>query len=637
MAAMWRDRLAGKKALIVLDNAASSEQVRPLLPSHPGCLVLITSRRRLAALEDVEPLTLGTLPPAEAAELFTRSIGPRGLDADAASVVQMVRLCGYLPLAIRLLAGRLRSHSSWTMRDLADMLTGALDRLAELHAENVAVEAAFELSYRDLSPEQQRLFRRLGLHPGPEVDAYAAAALDSIHLTQARRGLEALYNDHLVDESLPGRYRLHDLVRAYVRCLASQDDARGNDAAVDRLLDYYQHASTIANRRIAPRSDPTIPPLAHPLADSLDLSNRPRALAWLEAERGNLGACIDHAAAHSRPSYVVSLANEMHTFLDVAGHWDQALAIHRLASTAARLTSDRLGQANALNDLGIVQRMTGDHASAIASLTEALALFRDLGHRLRQANALYELGVVQRLAGDYTAATADLTETLTLFRSLDDRPGQANALNDLALVHGAIGEYPAATSSLTEALTLFRDLDDRIGATNTLYYLGVVQRLAGEYPAATASLTEALIGYRALGHRRGQRPQRPRPRAVRDRRVHRGHRLPDRSPCLLQRARRPVRSGERTLRPRPRAALDRQAPCRGGVPSRSSGPLRRDRQPARPGGGTQPPGCAPARFLRQRPGHHPLPARAAPGPGGAHAIGGSAGPGGHRGVPRSRP
>jgi transcriptional regulator with XRE-family HTH domain len=222
-AALWRDRLAGKRMLIVLDDADGHDQVRPLLPGAPGCLVLVTSRRRLTALQDAEPFELGTLPPAQAAELFHRLIGVRA-EAQSAAVAELVGLCGCLPLAIGLLAGRLRSHSAWTVSHLVTMLRDAQDRLAEMKAEDIAVATAFNMSYQDLPAGLQRLFRRLSLHPGPEIDVHAAAALDGSDLDQARWQLEVLYNEHLIDEPEPGRYRFHDLIRDYARALAGQND-----------------------------------------------------------------------------------------------------------------------------------------------------------------------------------------------------------------------------------------------------------------------------------------------------------------------------------------------------------------------------------------------------------------------------
>ncbi|OHV75203.1 hypothetical protein BCD48_00225 [Pseudofrankia sp. BMG5.36] len=500
--AMWRDRLAGRRMLILLDDAASHEQVRPLLPATPGSLVLITSRRRLAALEDVVPLSLDTLHPAQASELFTRLAPASRSEPDA--VAQVVDLCGYLPLAIGLLAGQLRHRPSWTVTHLAADLGTAQDRLADMQAENVAVTAAFDLSFNDLPAEKQRLFRRLGLHPGPDLDAYAAAALDDTDLTHARWALDTLYNHHLITEPARGRYRFHDLIRAYAHNLARHDAPAERDAAVDRLYSYYLRAAAAANRHIAWRSDPTEPPLAHSAAAVPDVDTRSKALEWLETERPNLTASVDHAAASGRYAHANHLAAAMYSFLRSAGHWDQALAIHQTAVTAARLDGDRLGQARALSDLGAMQRLTDDYPAATASLTEAIGLYRDLGDGQGQAEALNQLGVMQYLTGDYLAAAATLTEALTLHRGLGHRLGLANALTDLGIVQRLTGDYLAAAATLSDALDLYRDLANRNGQATALNQIGVAQHLTGNYPAATATLTDALDLYRDLGDRHGQ-------------------------------------------------------------------------------------------------------------------------------------
>jgi len=222
--ALWRDRLAGRQLLLVLDDAASSEQVLPLLPGAGGSLVLVTSRRHLSALDDATAISLDTLPAGEAAALLVRLAGRAGLSPDDSAVDQIARLCGYLPLAIGMVARQLHHHPAWTAAGRAAELTTARDRLELMAAENVSVAAAFDLSYEDLTMDQQRLFRRLGLHPGPDIDAYAAAALDGTDLAAARRSLEALYDQYLLTEPAAGRYRLHDLIREHARALADRLD-----------------------------------------------------------------------------------------------------------------------------------------------------------------------------------------------------------------------------------------------------------------------------------------------------------------------------------------------------------------------------------------------------------------------------
>jgi tetratricopeptide (TPR) repeat protein/transcriptional regulator with XRE-family HTH domain len=502
-AALWRDRLAGRRMLIVLDDAASHDQVRPLLPGGAGSLVLITSRRRLTALEDVEPLTLGTLPPAEAAALFTSLGGARARDVDPATVARLVELCGHLPLAIGLLAGQLRSHPAWTVGYLSDRFRDAVNPLTELYAEDVAVGAAFDLSYRNLSDEQRRVFRRLGLHPGREIDAYGAAALADLDLSSARRQLEALYTDHLLDEPVPGRYRLHDLMRAHARALALQDDAGGGDAAVGRLIAFYLDATTAAVQHIARRSDAITAPAAGAPNERPRFASPRAALAWLEADRPNVAACFDHAA-HARHGPFVQLSHAMHPFLRSAGHWDQALTIHRSALAAARDTGDRLGQACALHDLGVAQRIGGDYSTAAASLEEAMVVYREVGDRAGVGNTLNDLATLRRMTGEYESATASLVEAMTIFGELGSLVGRAYSLVEYGNVQRLTGSYETATTSLTEGLGLHRQLGDKRGQGDALHYLGTLRCEIGQYPDATASLSDALAICRDLGDRSGQ-------------------------------------------------------------------------------------------------------------------------------------
>jgi tetratricopeptide (TPR) repeat protein len=503
--ATWRGHLAGKKMLLVLDDAVGSDQVRPLLPGAAGCLVLVTSRRRLTALEEVAPISLGTLPPSEAADLFVRLAGGPGLQPAEAAVAEVTGLCGYLPLAIRLVAAGLRHHPAWTIADLAADLATARDRLAALKAEDVSVAAAFDLSYQDLTPGQQRLFRRLGLHPGADIDAYAAAALDSTGLRATRQRLGELYDQNLIFEHSRGRYRLHDLLREHARARAADDGAEDQQAAIDRLLDYYVHTAVAASQHTAWRPSVTGPPLSVPApAWAPDLRTEEEAIAWLGTERGNLHACVGYAAAHARVVHAVRIPAAVSGFLLTEGHWTEAVTLGQIALAAARTAGDLQGQAWTLNQLGTVQELTGEYPAAAASQAQALQLFRDLSDRRGQACALNQLSTVQRLTGDYAAATASLTQGLRLFRDLGDRRGQAWILTQLGMVQRRTGDYPAATASLTQGLLLFRDQGDRHGQAWALSQSGVVQQLTGDYQAATASLTQALPLFRDQGDRQGQ-------------------------------------------------------------------------------------------------------------------------------------
>ena len=502
--AAWRGHLSGKKVLLVLDDAAGSDQVRPLLPGAAGCLVLVTSRRRLTALEEATPISLGTLAPGEAADLFVRLAGRPGLQPADAAVAEVTGLCGYLPLAIRLMAAGLRHHLVWTVTDLAVELATVRNRLLALQAEDVSVGAAFDLSYQDLTAGQQRLFRRLGLHPGTDIDAYAAAALDGASLPATRRRLGELHDQNLIGEPARGRYRLHDLLREYARARAADDGPADQQAAIDRLLDYYLHTAVTASRHVTWRPSIVGPPPPGPAPTRPELCTEEEAIAWLGTERANLHACTDYAAAHGCLVPAVRIPVAMSSFLHTQGHWNEAVTLGQAALAAARTARNRHGQAWTHNQLGVVQWLTGNYPAATADFTQALQLFRDLDDGYGQACALNQLGQVQWRTGNYPAATASLTRALQLFRDLGDRHGQGWALHDLGVVQRRTADYPAAASNLTQALQLFRDLGDRHGQGWALHDLGVVQQLTGDYPAAASNLTQALQLFRDLADRRGQ-------------------------------------------------------------------------------------------------------------------------------------
>jgi tetratricopeptide (TPR) repeat protein len=502
-AGLWRDRIAGKRVLLILDDATGSDQVRPLLPGSAGSLVLVTSRRRLTALPEALAITLDTLAPRDAARLLVRLAGKDGLAPSAAGVSRVVRLCGYLPLAISLTAGHLKHHPAWTITDLAEHLDSATSRLAAIQGENKSVAAALELSYQQLTTDQQGLFRRLGLLPGPDIDAYAAAALGDVDLATARALLDDLYVAHLADEPARGRYRMHDLIREHAVALASVDRGTERAAALSRLLDYYAHSAGLADTHLARRSHTRTIATPSP-AYVPDLSTAARAVAWMRAERANLHAAATYAARHGDPLHATAIAIFTHGFLRTDGHWDQALELHGTALSAARSADDRLGEAETLNNLGVIQRLTQDYPAARASLALALELYHDLDNRLGEANALNYLGVVQRLTKDYTPAAKSFTQALDIFSDLGDLLGQANSLNYLGALQQATGELPDAAASQQRALSLYRRLGDRLGEANALLDLGVVQQFTDDYTAAAASLDEALRLYQGSGNRLGQ-------------------------------------------------------------------------------------------------------------------------------------
>ncbi|MGD0066125.1 MAG: tetratricopeptide repeat protein [Streptosporangiaceae bacterium] len=499
-AGLWRDRMAGQQALLVLDNAASSAQVAPLLPGSGGCLVLVTSRRHLADLPGAAvPLVLEALPSGQACEMFVR-LAPRAADGPAEAVAGLAQLAGCLPLAISLLARAYARHPSWT---LAELTAETQARMLTLAAETDSVATAFEVSYRYLAPGQQELFRLLGLHPGATVDAYAAAALAGTSLPDAARQLDALHGEGLLTEVSYHRYGMHDLIRGYARDLAAAVPAADREQALDRLLDYYQHTAEIIETRLA-RQARTSPAPAAPPAAVPDLPDQARALTWARAERTSLLGCLDHATGTGQHARIVALTAALSAFLRIDGPWADAVIRHAAAVQAARYLGDRPGQANALTGLGMMRRVTGDYPGAAEALQEALSLSRGLGDRPGQANALLHLGAVRWQTGNYPGAAQVLHEALSLSCDLGDRLGQANALSYLGAARRLSGDYTGAAGAQEEALELYTSLSDRGGQANALLNLGIVRRATGDCPGAAQALQDALRLYRHLGDRGGE-------------------------------------------------------------------------------------------------------------------------------------
>src|SRR5580693_7223412 len=444
--ALWRDRLAGRQLLLVLDDAASSEQVRPLLPGTGGSLILVTSRHDLSALDDARAISLDTLQPGEAAALLVRLAGRAGLSPADPAVGELTRLCGCLPLAIGMVARQLHHHPAWSLGRRAAELAAAVDRLELMATENLSIAAAFQMSYADLTGEQQRLFRRLGLHPGADIDGSAAAALDGTGLAAAR-------------------------------------------------------ADALIARQPRPALDPAdgAIPAAVPALDDSE-----QALAWARAERASLLACLDHATGTGQHARIIALTGGLAGLLRRDGPWADAITRHEAAVQAARHLGDQLGQANALYDLGDVRWLTGDFPAAAQALEPALGIYRDLGDRLGQANAFRHLGVVRLATGDCPAAVQALESALGIYRDLGDRQGQANTLISLGDVRRLTGDFPAAVQALEQALDIYGDFGNRLGQANALNKLGIVQQLTGDFPAAAQAQEQALDIYRDLGNRQGQ-------------------------------------------------------------------------------------------------------------------------------------
>ena len=423
-----------------------------------------------------------------------------GIEPGDGAVAEVVASCGYLPLAISLMAGQLKHHASWTSADLAADLASATGRLSRIAAENASVSAAFDLSYQNLSTDLQVLFRRLGLHPGVDFDAYAAAALDGADLGTTRGRLDDLFSYHLIDEPARGRYRFHDLVREHASSLAATDPPDIRAAALSRLLDYYLHTALSADLHLTRRT----PTGAYAAITALpahapDLTARDAAVAWMDAEHLNVSAVAGHASAHGRLRHAIAIPAAMHAYLQMRGHLGEASVLHQAALKAARETGDQPAAAGALNDLGHVQYLTMDFTGATATFNQALNLSREAGDRLGEANALAALGALQESTGDLLPAMASISEAMAMYRAAGDRLGEARINYLLGGCQYLTGHYAEAIRSQAAALDLYTDLGNKAGQADALSYLGAVQHAMADYPAAAVSNSAALALYQSLG------------------------------------------------------------------------------------------------------------------------------------------
>lgn len=501
-AALWRKHLAGKRVLLVLDDAADSGQVRPLLPGTAGCLVLVTSRLRLMALEGTDIISLDTLPPDKACQLLVTLARRPGLRPDDIPVQEITRLCGYLPLGIGLVAAKLRYSPSLDAATLASRLAAARNRPELMHADDQSVSVAFDMSYRDLTPHQQRMFRRLGLQPGGDIDVYAAAALDDTDLDTAQGNLDGLFDRYLLAQPSPDRYRFHDLIREYAHALAETDPAAERHGAITRLLDYYLHVARTADRYLARRVAAGVPvTITVPPTQSPELATREDAMAWMDAESPDLQAVTEYAASHGLHAHAIAIPAAMSGYLQDASRWREGIRLQLIALAAADDVGNQLAIANALTELGRFRHVLGEQAAASRNLTKAVTIYRRLGSKPGEASALTRLGTLQHSNGDVSSATRSFRAALRLFRDLKDSRGEAGTRYRLGVIQYQKGKYSAATSSFEAALRLFRKQNDRLGQADVISYLAAIERETGQYLSAAARQASALEIYRSLGNR----------------------------------------------------------------------------------------------------------------------------------------
>jgi tetratricopeptide (TPR) repeat protein len=510
--ALYRSRLAGRRVLVVLDNARDAEQVRPLLPGDPGCVAVVTSRDTLAGLvaaDGAVRVELDVLPVADAVALLRSLIGKRS-DEEPDAVAALAGLCAWLPLALRIVAELAATRPAIPLADLAAELEASRLDCLDAGEDRADVRAVFSWSFRQLPYDVVRAFGLIGLHPGEDLDVYAAAALTGTSARQARRVLGRLHRASLIQAARAGRYGLHDLLRAYAReqaAAAEQEGARHTsgqcDQALTRLFDYYLAAAAAAMDILLPAEAhrrPRIPPTAAVLPDMPATAD---ALAWLDAERANLVAVVAYCAGHGWPQHAADLAASLLSYLMNGSHLPEALAIYGHALQAARRSGDPAAEASALNGLGGICVMKGHFGDAVGHYQAALERYRQSGDRAGQARILHNLGITEHELHNHQSAAGYYQQAIAAFEDAVDSLGAARALATLAGAETRLGRFDQAAEHLQRALPVFRDANDQVGEAQALERIGEFDLRRGHLPNAAAFFEQALTICRRIDHPTG--------------------------------------------------------------------------------------------------------------------------------------
>ncbi|WP_370371327.1 tetratricopeptide repeat protein [Catenulispora sp. GP43] len=493
-AAMFRDRLHGRQTLILLDNAADEEQARPLVPAVSGCLVLITSRRSMAGLDGCIPLELKAFPVSEAVELLAAVAGRDRVGAEPEAAERVADLCGRLPLAVALAAGRLRSRPGWSVRDLAERLaTGGLDAVA---AGGRSLRPVFDLSYGALSDPARRMFRLLGLHPGDHFTVEATAALAGVDVDTAAGLLGLLQEQHLVGTSSDGRHEMHDLLRRYAleHCPPEGDPER--EAAQDRLLEHYLHTAYRGAVLQFPKRNPIVLPLQTAPPAIVPLADADAASQWFEAELASLRSLV-LSAADTHPAAAWQLAWSLVGQYTKTGRYREMTAMQTVALLAAERLGHPEAQAYALDRRQWALCGMGDLDDAAADAERAVDIYRRIGHELYEAQALCGLVSVHTRRGDYGPGLEAARLALTLSRAQKTKAYQKTRAQSLNLVawcmaHLDHAQAEAAVPLAEESLALFEELGDIWGQATVLDTMAYAYRACDKYLEAIATYERSL-------------------------------------------------------------------------------------------------------------------------------------------------
>jgi tetratricopeptide (TPR) repeat protein len=506
-AALYRSELAGRRMLIVLDNARDAGQVSPLLAGEPGCLVLVTSRHQLSALVSAygaRPVTLGPLTAAEARELLARRLGASRVSAEPMPVQEIITHCARLPLALALVAARGALHPDFPLHVLAAELRDPADRLDPLSSldHRADIRTVFSWSYRALSPPAARMFRLLGLHPGPDIAVPAAASLAAVPLRRARALLSELADAHLITEHAPSRYACHDLLGDYAAALArnTAQAARRRDAIL-RTLDHYLHTARAAAQLLFPHHDLPAPPPRSAGATPQHLSDQDQAQAWFTAEEPVLAAAVSAAADNAFPAHAWQLAWAAAEYLYWRGHWHRLAAITSRALTAAQQSADPQGQATMHRILASACARLNRPGDARAHHGSALEQYHLAGDLAGQAHTHQDMAMAAEILGNFQEVLRHAEHAQVLYQAAGHPRGQARALNNIGWAHAQLGNYADAITHCRQALALHQAARDQQGQAVTWDSLGQAYSQLGHHQQAIACHQRALDLHPHLANR----------------------------------------------------------------------------------------------------------------------------------------
>ncbi|MFJ2163620.1 AfsR/SARP family transcriptional regulator [Streptomyces sp. NPDC087856] len=509
----YRTLLSGRRVLVLLDNARSAAQVRPLLPGAPGCLVIVTSRSRLSGLVAVDgavPLHLDVLSPPEARALLARRLGDRRVAAEPEAVEEIIARCARLPLALAVIAARAAIRPSFPLAAIADELrcdSRGLDAFQD--GDDAAdVRAVFSWSYRALPPEAGRLLRLLALHPGPDISLPAAAGLAGLPAARTRQLLLHLTEAHLLNELGPGRYAFHDLVRAYASELAeTEDPPQEVRAARNRMFDHYLHTAYDACALASPgRPLISLPPPAEGVSVE-DLHDDPvQAKAWFATELTVLLAVTEEAARHRHDAHTWQLAWSMANYLHGRGLWREEEIVHRSAMEAARRSDDPVAEAYAHRGLSTAMTGLGQLDEALAHAEHAIALFNEFSDEAVRAEGYRRLDETAERSGDLATSLGAACEALALLREATVRDGgkrprvaMASALNAVGWELSQLDRHEEALVHCREALALCEELEDHVNAAHTWDSIAYAHHRLGRHDEAIVEYCNAIALDRAHG------------------------------------------------------------------------------------------------------------------------------------------